>query len=124
MLVPLLAINPGITSTKLSLFLDESEIRGGLTSHTRPSWHPSPDRRTSCVPRTLRTRLLTRPARRAPPFHAVVGRAAPPTVPSGVTRDQQMLRELARRSTASTPANLGALLAHAAAREAGCRPTS
>ena len=119
----ILAVNPGSTSTKLSLFLGETEVRAAAVSHSEAELSPC----ARIIDQLeLRRRCLSAFLDEAGPvgrgLDAVVGRGGLlRPLPSGVYRvDDAMLRDLAEARYGEHASNLGAALAQEAARDSGC----
>jgi butyrate kinase len=119
-----LAVNPGSTSTKIAVYVNEQARLVRNIQHSdlemqpfrgRPSFDQL-DFRHAAIEQELRIGGYT-----AEDFHAIVGRGGLlRPVPSGVFRiDQEMLDELRRAPYGEHASNMGAYLAKAVADEAG-----
>jgi butyrate kinase len=117
-------INPGSTSTKLSLYRGEGEVRASSIDHTSDELRSFPrvaeqvDLRTKAV-----ERFVAECGAEAAGLDAVVGRGGLlRPLESGVYEvDDAMLAELADCRWGEHASNLGAPLAHRVASRAGCR---
>lgn len=119
----ILALNPGSTSTRVTVFLDGRAVLEAETSHpksellARPRVMDQEDLRLAAI-----RRALDETDEAAGPYDAVVGRGgllAP--LPGGTYAiDEPMLADLRASRYGEHPCNLGAVLALALARESGC----
>jgi butyrate kinase len=119
-----LAVNPGSTSTKIAVYVNEHAQLVRNIQHSDADMRPFRGRpsldqldfRLAAIEQELRTAGYT-----AEDFHAIIGRGGLlRPVPSGVFRiNEAMLDELRRAPFGEHAANIGAYLAKAIADEAG-----
>jgi butyrate kinase len=119
----ILVINPGSTSTKLSLFTDETEVAGDSVSHSTSELEKFPSVASQAEWRLESIRgFLNKNRMELGRLSAVAGRGGLlHPIESGVYRvGPAMLKDLQSAAYGEHACNLGGILAYRLAQEAGC----
>ena len=122
----ILAVDPGSTSTKVALYVDEHAEFTTVLRHSDTELKPFRDRRILDQQQFRLAQIesaLTSAQINIRDLHAVVGRGGllPPLASGTYLVDEHMLDELRLARRGEHASNLGAFLAHAIASEAGVK---